>query len=122
MRLAVVAGVVLVLAVAWAAILWTRPEPIRIAFANSLSGPSAPAGTESLVATQLAIDEVERQGWRQRTADRTRPVRRREQSSRGARECAGDCRQPVRRRARTFSQLHLARSRAGIQGCANPGR
>ena len=58
MWLAVVAGVVLVLGVAWAAILWTRPEPIRIAFANSLSGPSAPAGTESLVATQLAIDEV----------------------------------------------------------------
>ena len=60
--LAVVAGVALVLAVAWAAILWTRPEPIRIAFANSLSGPSAPAGTESLVATQLAIDEVNAKG------------------------------------------------------------
>jgi branched-chain amino acid transport system substrate-binding protein len=62
MWLAVVAGVVLVLAVAWAAILWTRPEPIRIAFANSLSGPSAPAGTESLVATQLAIDGVNAKG------------------------------------------------------------
>src|SRR6476620_1664810 len=62
MWLAVVAGVVLVLAVAWAAILWTRPEPIRIAFANSLSGPSAPAGTESLVAMQLAIDEVNAEG------------------------------------------------------------
>src|SRR6516225_8220076 len=62
MWLAVVAGVVLVLGVAWAAILWTRPEPIRIAFANSLSGPSAPAGTESLVATQLAIDEVNAKG------------------------------------------------------------
>jgi ABC-type branched-subunit amino acid transport system substrate-binding protein len=62
MWLAVVAGVVLVLAVAWAAILWTRPEPIRIAFANSLSGPSASAGTESLVATQLAIDEVNAKG------------------------------------------------------------
>ena len=62
MRLAVVAGAVLVLAVAWAAILWTRPEPIRIAFANSLSGASAPAGTESLVATQLAIDEVNAKG------------------------------------------------------------
>ncbi|MBB4429759.1 ABC-type branched-subunit amino acid transport system substrate-binding protein [Bradyrhizobium sp. CIR48] len=60
--LAVVAGVVLVLAVAWAAILWTRPEPIRIAFANSLSGPSAPIGAESLVATQLAIDEVNAKG------------------------------------------------------------
>src|SRR6266850_1745190 len=62
MRLAVVAGVVLVLAVAWAAILWTRPEPIRIAFANSLSGPSASAGMESLVAMQLAIDEVNAKG------------------------------------------------------------
>ena len=51
-------GAVLLIAIAWAAILSTRPEPIRIAFANSLSGPSAPAGTESLVATQLAIDEV----------------------------------------------------------------
>ena len=62
MWLAVVAGVVLLLAVAWAAILWTRPEPIRIAFASSLSGSSAPAGTESLVATQLAIDEVNAKG------------------------------------------------------------
>ncbi|TWA99586.1 ABC transporter substrate-binding protein [Bradyrhizobium stylosanthis] len=62
MWLAVVAGVVLVLAVAWAAVLWTRPEPVRIAFANSLSGPSAATGTESLVATQLAIDEVNAKG------------------------------------------------------------
>ncbi|OPY95389.1 hypothetical protein A5906_08805 [Bradyrhizobium sacchari] len=62
MWLAVVAGVALVLSVAWAAILWIRPEPIRIAFANSLSGPSAPAGTESLIAMQLAIDEVNAKG------------------------------------------------------------
>ena len=62
MWLAVVAGVVLLLAAAWAATLWTRPEPIRIAFASSLSGPSAPAGTESIVATQLAIDEVNVKG------------------------------------------------------------
>ena len=55
-------GVVPLLAVAWAAIVWSRPAPIRIAFANSLSGPSAPAGTESLVATQLAIDEVNAKG------------------------------------------------------------
>jgi len=59
--LAVVAGVALLLAAAWAA-LWTRPEPIRIAFASSLSGSSAPAGTESLVATQLAIDEANAKG------------------------------------------------------------
>ncbi|WFU22057.1 ABC transporter substrate-binding protein [Bradyrhizobium sp. CB1717] len=62
MWLAVVAGIALVLGVAWAAVLWTRPEPIRIAFANSLSGPSAPAGTESLIAMQLAIDEVNAKG------------------------------------------------------------
>jgi branched-chain amino acid transport system substrate-binding protein len=55
-------GAVLLLAAAWAAILWTRPEPVRIAFASSLSGPSAPFGTESLVAAQLAIDEVNARG------------------------------------------------------------
>jgi ABC-type branched-subunit amino acid transport system substrate-binding protein len=55
-------GAVLLLAAAWAAILWTRPEPVRIAFASSLSGPSAPFGTESLVAAQLAIDEVNAKG------------------------------------------------------------
>src|SRR5215471_12289173 len=60
----IVAGVmaVLLLAAAWAAILWTRPEPVRIAFASSLSGPSAPFGTESLIAAQLAIDEVNAKG------------------------------------------------------------
>ena len=57
-----VMGAVLLIAIAWAAILWTRPEPIRIAFASSLSGPSAPFGTESLVAAQLAIDEVNAKG------------------------------------------------------------
>ena len=55
-------GAVLLLTAAWAAILLTRPEPIRIAFASSLSGPSAPFGTESLVAAQLAIDEVNAKG------------------------------------------------------------
>jgi branched-chain amino acid transport system substrate-binding protein len=60
--LAVVAGGALLVAAAWAAILWTRPEPIRIAFASSLSGTSAPIGAESLVATQLAIDEVNAKG------------------------------------------------------------
>src|SRR6516165_9573723 len=57
-----VMGAVLLIAIAWAVILWTRPEPIRIAFASSLSGPSAPFGTESLVATQLAIDDVNAKG------------------------------------------------------------
>jgi ABC-type branched-subunit amino acid transport system substrate-binding protein len=55
-------GAVLLLAVAWAAIVWSRPAPIRIAFANSLTGPSGPAGLESLVATKLAIDEVNAKG------------------------------------------------------------
>ena len=60
--LAVVAGGALLVAAAWAAILWARPEPIRIAFASSLSGTSAPIGAESLVAAQLAIDEVNAKG------------------------------------------------------------
>ena len=60
--LAVVAGMALLIAAVWGARLWTRPEPVRIAFASSLSGPSAPAGTESLVAVQLAIDEANAQG------------------------------------------------------------
>src|SRR5260370_4479433 len=55
-------GAVLLLAVAWAAIVWSRPAPIRIAFANWLTGPSGPAGLESLVATRLAIDEVNANG------------------------------------------------------------
>ena len=55
-------GAVLLLALAWAAIVWSRPAPIRIAFANSLTGPSGPAGLESLVATRLAIDEVNANG------------------------------------------------------------
>ena len=35
--------------------------PIRIAFANSLTGPSSSAGTESLTAIRLAFDEANRQ-------------------------------------------------------------
>jgi branched-chain amino acid transport system substrate-binding protein len=57
-----VLGAVLLLVAAWIAIVWSHPSPIRIAFANSLTGPSAPAGTESLIATQLAIDEVNAKG------------------------------------------------------------
>jgi branched-chain amino acid transport system substrate-binding protein len=111
---AVVAGVVLVLAVAWAAILWTRPEPIRIAFANSLSGPSALAGTESLVATQLAIDEVNAKGGVNGRPielvlfdDASNPAvaRANAQAIR---------RQPVGRGARSLPQLRLACSRADI--------
>ena len=77
--LAVVAGGALLVAAAWAAIVWSRPAPIRIAFANSLTGPSGPAGLESLVATRLAIDEVNANGGDQGPAHRTRPLRRREQ-------------------------------------------
>src|SRR5258707_14774491 len=57
-----VMGAVLLLAVAWATIVWSRPAPIRIAFANSLTGASGPAGLESLIATRLAIDEVNAKG------------------------------------------------------------
>jgi hypothetical protein len=42
-------GAVLLLAAGWAAIVWSRPAPIRIAFANSLTGSSGPAGLENLV-------------------------------------------------------------------------
>jgi len=62
----VIAAVLLVavtlLAAGWAAIVWSRPAPIRIAFANSLTGSSSPAGLESLVATRLAIDKVNAKG------------------------------------------------------------
>jgi ABC-type branched-subunit amino acid transport system substrate-binding protein len=68
-------GAVLLLAAGWASIVWSRPTPIRIAFANSLTGPSGPAGLESLVATRLAIDEVNRQRRDQGPAHRTRPLR-----------------------------------------------
>jgi branched-chain amino acid transport system substrate-binding protein len=52
----------LILAAAWATIVRSRPAPIRIAFANSLTGPSSPAGLESLIATKLAIDEMNVKG------------------------------------------------------------
>src|ERR1700751_4336134 len=55
-------GAVLLLVAACIVIVWRHPSPIRIAFANSLTGPSAPAGTGSLIATQLAIDEVNAKG------------------------------------------------------------
>ena len=40
----------------------TRPSPIHIAFANSLSGAVASQGAESLAAAQLYVDEVNRAG------------------------------------------------------------
>ena len=57
-----VLGAVLLLLAAWIVNVWSHPSPIRIAFANSLTGPSAPAGTESLIAMQLAIDEANAKG------------------------------------------------------------
>ena len=58
----VIGASVLLLAAVWAVMVWSRPAPIRIAFANSLTGPSGPAGLESLAATRLAIDEVNAKG------------------------------------------------------------
>jgi ABC-type branched-subunit amino acid transport system substrate-binding protein len=40
----------------------TRPSPIHIAFANSLSGAVASQGAESLAAAQLYVDEINRAG------------------------------------------------------------
>ena len=41
---------------------WRRPAPICLAFANSLTGPSGSAGTESLVAARIHLDEVNAAG------------------------------------------------------------
>ena len=40
----------------------TRPSPIHIAFANSLSGAVANQGAESLAVAQLYVDEINRAG------------------------------------------------------------
>jgi branched-chain amino acid transport system substrate-binding protein len=58
----IIMAAALILAAAWATIVRSRPAPIRIAFANSLTGPSSPAGLESLIATKLAIDEMNVKG------------------------------------------------------------
>jgi hypothetical protein len=55
-------GAVVLLAAAWTAFVWSRPPPIRVAFANSLISPSAPAGLKDLVVTKLAIDQVNTKG------------------------------------------------------------
>ena len=59
--LAILGGAML-LALGYAASLWKRPTPIRIAFANSMTGPTSSVGTESLAAVKLVIDEVNRTG------------------------------------------------------------
>src|SRR4051794_41976311 len=45
-----------------ATVHWTPRTPIRIAFANSLTGPSSSAGTQSLIAVRLALDEANERG------------------------------------------------------------
>jgi ABC-type branched-subunit amino acid transport system substrate-binding protein len=57
------AGIVVLLAVAIIVLGRSRrPGPIRIAFANALTGVASSAGTESLIATQLYIDQINRAG------------------------------------------------------------
>ena len=51
-------GSALILAAAYATLSWKRSTPICLAFANSLTGPSSSAGTESLIAAQIYIDQV----------------------------------------------------------------
>ena len=79
--LAILGGTML-LALGYAASLWKRPTPIRIAFANSMTGLTSSAGTESLAAVKLVIDEVNRTGGVNGHPHRTRPVRRRQQRAR----------------------------------------
>ena len=55
-------GSALILAAAYATLSWKRSTPICIAVANSLTGPSSSAGTESLIAAQIYIDQVNAMG------------------------------------------------------------
>src|SRR3954468_11138194 len=55
-------GSALILAAVYAALSWKRSTPICIAFANSLTGASNSAGTESLMAAQIYIDQVNATG------------------------------------------------------------
>jgi ABC-type branched-subunit amino acid transport system substrate-binding protein len=63
-RLAAALTSVLVAVVAvFALVLWLdRPAPIRIAFANSMTGAQSLAGAESLTATRLFVDRLNRAG------------------------------------------------------------
>jgi branched-chain amino acid transport system substrate-binding protein len=54
------AGAAILLAIAFAVL--HPPAPICIAVANSLTGPSAPAGAESVAAIELAIDQANGKG------------------------------------------------------------
>ncbi len=57
-------GALVVVAIAASALaIWAlRPGPITIAVANSFTGPQQIAGSESLIATRLAVDEANREG------------------------------------------------------------
>jgi branched-chain amino acid transport system substrate-binding protein len=59
--LAILGGAML-LALGYTAYVWKQPAPIRIAFANSLTGPTSSPGEEILAAIKLYIDEVNRTG------------------------------------------------------------
>ena len=62
-QLPIAVGAVALLGFLIAIAIWARrPAPIKIAFANSMTGVASGAGTESLVATQLYLDEVNRDG------------------------------------------------------------
>src|SRR5215208_2994106 len=57
-----VAGTAIFPAVGCTAVTWHPPSPISIAIATSLTGLSGAAGAESLLATKLYVDEVNRMG------------------------------------------------------------
>lgn len=64
-RVWTIATALLIVVAACGLITWqiaTRPNPIHLAFANSLSGAVASEGNESLTAAQLYVDEVNRAG------------------------------------------------------------
>jgi ABC-type branched-subunit amino acid transport system substrate-binding protein len=57
------AGVLVAVVAVLALALWlSRPAPIRIAFANSMTGAQSLAGAESLTATRLYVDQLNRAG------------------------------------------------------------
>src|SRR5690242_7364308 len=58
----VVVGAAILAAVACTAVTWQPPSPISLAVATSLTGLSGAAGAESLLATKLYVDEVNRMG------------------------------------------------------------
>jgi branched-chain amino acid transport system substrate-binding protein len=57
-----VVGAAILAAIGCTAVSWQPPSPISIAVATSLTGLSGAAGAESLLATKLYVDEVNRSG------------------------------------------------------------